>query len=157
MSDAPLQVTARCIDHPGCVFTGEDMRIEILITNTSNYMVGYPLAYMERRGPTIMLRDPASGRSQPQRISLADRALRSTLTPIAPGQSVKLDDVIRASQLRQFGVAVDVTAEIGVSATITAGVNGEPQPFTGKATLRIAAQAASHPPVNPALTSPSRK
>lgn len=138
MPDQPLQVSARCIDNPGCVFAGEDIRIDIVIANTSEQMAGYPLAYMKRRGPTVMLSDPASGRSQPQRISLADRALRSVFTPIAPGQSVALDDVILASALRQFGEKIDVRAEIGVSATISVGTDGATQPFEGKVTLRIA-------------------
>ena len=137
MSDEPLQVTARCMDNPGCVFSGGDMRIEILISNTSGDTVGYPLAYMEKRGPTIMLHNPASGRSQPQRISLADRALRSVFTGIAPGQSIALDDVVKASQLRQFGEQVDVTAEIGVSTTITVGTAGATRPFEGTVTLSI--------------------
>ena len=101
-------------------------------------VAGYPLAYMERRGPTVMLRDPVSGRSQPQRISLANRALRSVFTAIAPGQSIALDDVLKASQLRQFGEKIDLTAEIGVSTTITVGTAGATQPFEGKVTLRIA-------------------
>lgn len=138
MPKQPLQVSARCIDNPGCVFAGEDVRIEIVITNTSAQMAGYPLAYMERRGPTVMLRDPASGRSQPQRISLANRALRSVFTAIAPGQSIALDDVLKASQLRQFGEKIDLTAEIGVSTTITVGTAGTTQPFEGTVTLRIA-------------------
>lgn len=149
MSDQPLQVSARCIDNPGCVFTGEDLRIEIVITNTSGQMAGYPLAYMERRGPTVMLRDPASGRSQPQRISLADHKLRGVFTAIAPGQSITLDDVVKASLLRQFGEQVDVTAEIGVSTTITVGTAGATQPFEGKVTLRIASQPANLPQTPP--------
>ncbi|OYO27618.1 hypothetical protein CD932_20890 [Janthinobacterium sp. PC23-8] len=87
-----------------------------------------------------MLRDPASGRSRPQRISLADRALRNVFTPIAPGQSITLDEVIRASELRQFGEKVDLTAEIGVSSNITVGTAGATQPFKGTVTLRIAGQ-----------------
>lgn len=138
MPNQPLQVSARCIDNPGCVFAGEDLRIEIVIINTSAQMAGYPLAYMERRGPTVMLRDPVSGRSQPQRISLADHALRSVFTAIAPGQSIALGDVIKASQLRQFGEKIDLTAEIGVSTTITVGTAGITQPFEGTVTLRIA-------------------
>ena len=145
MSDEPLQVTARCMDNPGCVFSGGDMRIEILISNTSGDTVGYPLAYMEKRGPTIMLHNPASGRSQPQRISLADRALRSVFTPIAPGRSIALHDVIRASQLRQFGQNVEVTAEIGVSSTIAVGADGATRAFKGTVTLRIASQPAILP------------
>ena len=149
MSEEPLQVSARCIDNPGCVFAGEDLQIEIVITNTSAQMAAYPLAYMKRRGPTVMLRDPASGRSQPQRISLANHALRGVFTTIAPGQSITLDDVIRASQLRQFGEQVDVTAEISVSSTITVGTAGATQPFEGKVTLRIASQPATLPQTPP--------
>lgn len=149
MPDQPLQVSARCIDNPGCVFAGEDLRIEIVIANTSAQMAGYPLDYMKRRGPTVMLRDPASGRSQPQRISLADHELRGVFTAVAPGQSIALDDVIRASALRQFGEKIDVRAEIGVSATISVGTDGATQPFEGKVTLRIASQPATLPQTPP--------
>ena len=30
MPDQPLQVSARCIDNPGCVYAGEDMRIDVI-------------------------------------------------------------------------------------------------------------------------------
>ena len=149
MPNQPLQVSARCIDNPGCVFAGEDLRIEIVISNTSAQMAGYPLAYMKRRGPTVILRDPVSGRSQPQRISLANRALRSVFTTIAPGQSIALDDVVRASQLRQFGQKIDLTAEIGVSATITVGTAGTTRPFEGNVTLSIAGRDVPPKPSEP--------
>jgi len=133
-----LAVSAHCIDNPACIFTGGDMRIEVLIKNIGNRDVGYPLDYMQQRGPAMRLTDNASGQSQVLKTNLARHALRRAFTNIAPGQSLALLSVIKSTELRMFRRDfIDVTAEIGVSTDIQAGDSEELLPFKGTARLKI--------------------
>ncbi|MDN2712318.1 hypothetical protein O0880_23085 [Janthinobacterium sp. SUN118] len=138
MPNDVLSISARCIDNPACIFTGGDMRVEVLIQNTGNGEVGYPLEYMQLRGPNMRLIDNASEQSQVLKTGLANHALKRAFTRIAPGQSVALQSIIKNSELLMFRKEfVDVTAEIGVSTNIQAGDSEELLPFKGSASLKI--------------------
>ena len=43
MPNEVLTVSAHCPDNPACIFTGSDMRIEVVIRNTGTQAIGYPL------------------------------------------------------------------------------------------------------------------
>ncbi|AQR68809.1 hypothetical protein BZG29_11020 [Janthinobacterium sp. LM6] len=133
-----LSISAHCIDNPACIFTGSDMRIEVVIKNIGNGEVGYPLQYMQARGPNMRLIDNASEQSQVLKTGLANHALKRAFTPIAPGQSIALQSVIKHTELRMFRTEfIDVTAEIGVSAGIQTAGSEEALPFKGGASLKI--------------------
>ncbi|MDZ5636154.1 MULTISPECIES: hypothetical protein [unclassified Janthinobacterium] len=138
MPNEILSISAHCIDNPACIFTGSDMRIEVLIKNVGNGEVGYPLKYMQARGPNMRLIDNVSEQSQVLKTGLANHALKRDLTTIAPGQSIALQSVIKHTELLLFRKEfVDVTAEIGVSAGIQTAGNEETLPFKGGASLKI--------------------
>ncbi|WP_058047863.1 hypothetical protein [Janthinobacterium sp. Ant5-2-1] len=138
MPNDVLSVSAHCLDNPACIFTGSDMRIEVVIKNTGSAAVGYPLDYIQQRGPNLRLIDNASERSQVLKTGLADHALKRAFTTIAPGQSVALQTIIKHTELLLFRKEfVDVTAEIGVSAGIRTAGSEEALPFKGGASLKI--------------------
>ncbi|MGK5005010.1 hypothetical protein [Janthinobacterium sp. LB2P70] len=144
MPNDVLSVSAHCLDNPACIFTGSDMRIEVVIKNTGSAAVGYPLDYIQQRGPNLRLIDNVSEQSQILKTSLADHALKRAFTTIAPGQSVALQTIIKHTELLLFRKEfVDVTAEIGVSAGIRIGggaasdIGEETLPFKGGTSLKI--------------------
>ncbi|MED5596806.1 hypothetical protein [Janthinobacterium sp. P210006] len=138
MPNEILSISAHCIDNPACIFTGSDMRIEVLIKNIGNGEVGYPLTYMQARGPNMRLIDNVSEQSQVLKTGLANHALKRAFTTIAPGQSIALQSIIKHTELRMFRKDfVDVTAEIGVSAAIELAGSEETLPFKGGASLKI--------------------
>ncbi|NHQ91364.1 hypothetical protein [Janthinobacterium lividum] len=138
MPNDVLSVSAHCLDNPACIFTGSDMRIEVVIKNTGSTAVGYPLDYIQQRGPNLRLIDNASERSQVLKTGLADHALKRAFTTIAPGQSVALQTIIKHTELLLFRKEfVDVTAEIGVSAGIRTDGSEEALPFKGGTNLKI--------------------
>lgn len=138
MPNEILSISAHCIDNPACIFTGSDMRIEVLIKNIGNGEVGYPLKYMQARGPNMRLIDNVSEQSQVLKTGLANHALKRDFTTIAPGQAIALQSVIKHTELLLFRKEfVDVTAEIGVSAGIQTAGSEETLPFKGGASLKI--------------------
>lgn len=138
MPNEVLTVSAHCPDNPACIFTGSDMRIEVVIRNTGTQAIGYPLDYLQQRGPNLRLTDNPSERSQVLKTGLADHALKRSFTTIAPGQSVALHSIIKNSELLMFRHEfVDVTAEIGVSAAVRVGDAEELLAFKGGARVKI--------------------
>ena len=132
----PLTITVTCKDNPSCVFQGEDLFLEIAITNTTASPVGFPLAFVQKTGPSIRLSDPRTREKTNLRTNLADFTLKDAFTPIPPGKSIVLRWIVFASELRSMGgTDVDLMAEISVYARI--GVNGQSIEFTGVDTLRI--------------------
>lgn len=138
MPNDVLSISARCLDNPACIFTGSDMRVEVVIQNIGNGEVGYPLDYIQQRGPNLRLVDNVSEQSQVLKTGLANHALKRAYTRIAPGQSIALQTIIKNTELLLFRKEfVDVTAEIGVSAAIQVAGSEEPLPFKGGASLKI--------------------
>jgi hypothetical protein len=138
MPNDVLSISAHCLDNPACIFTGSDMRIEVVIKNTGTAAVGYPLEYIQQRGPNLRLIDNVSEQSQVLKTGLAKHALKRDFTPIGPGQSVALHTIIKNTELQLFRKEfVDVTAEIGVSAGIQVAGSEEALPFKGGASLKI--------------------
>ena len=106
--------------------------------NTGSAAVGYPLDYIQQRGPNLRLIDNVSEQSQVLKTGLADHALKRAFTTIAPGQSVALQTIIKHTELLLFRKEfVDVTAEIGVSAGIRTAGSEEALPFKGGTSLKI--------------------
>lgn len=134
---ALLQVTARCKDNPECQFTGQDLWIEIEVSNRQPQGVGFPQAYLQKTGPVVRLLDRRSSRSAHLKKNLADPALRDQLTTLAQGQSLRLDWVITAFELQQFGAPVDLDADIELPVTVL--VDQRAVEFRGTHRLRIKA------------------
>ena len=137
----PLTITVTCKDNPSCVFQGEDLFLEIAVTNPTASPVGFPLAFVQKTGPSIRLINRRTGQETNLRTSLADLALRDELTPVAPGRAVTIAWLITVFELRHMGGAdVDLLAEVTVSAGIAR--DGQRVPFLAMDTLRIVEKPA---------------
>lgn len=133
-----LAVNASCRDNPSCIYHEQDMVIDIVISNISAVDVGFPLAYLERRGPTVLLIDSVSNAQLPLRINLAPRSLLTNFVVLKPGQSVTLDTIIHRTQLLMFRKKfVDVIARVSPAVKIQIGDNRELVGLGVTASLRI--------------------
>jgi hypothetical protein len=131
-----LAISANCRGNEECLFDGQDLFLDIKITNQHNSAVGFPLAFRQKTGPIIRLIDPRSKRETHLRTNLADLDLQDQFTMIPAGGTAVLEWVITAADLRQFAAEhIDVIVEITVMAKIS--VNGKPLEFQGIDTLRI--------------------
>ena len=137
----PLTITVTCKDNPSCVFRDEDLFLDIAVTNTTAGTIGFPLAFVQKTGPSIRLSDRRTGQETNLRTTAADFALKDDLTPIAPGGAARIAWLITVFELRQMGGAdVDLDAEVTVGARIAR--DGQRVPVLGKATLRIVEKRA---------------
>jgi len=136
MTNPRLAITATCKENPQCLFKGEDVFMDIKITNTQKVSVEFPFDYIQKTGPTIRLIDTRTKKETYLRKNLADFDLKERFTLIKPGESIILEWVISPYELQQFGLEhVDVIAEITVMASIR--TQGETVEFRDTAMLRI--------------------
>ena len=142
MTSELLTVTAQCRANATCLFQGHDMFIDVTISNKGDAEIGYPLAYVQKTGPIVRLVDRRTGAETYLRTNLAPHDLREQFSSMAPGESLMLEWVITAYEIRQIGGShVDVSAEITVAAKVRAG--GELVDFRGADTLHITGEGRS--------------
>jgi hypothetical protein len=136
MSEPLLKVEATCRDNATCAFRGEDLFVDVRVTNTQSRQIGFPVDYVQTTGPTIRLVDTRTQAETYLRTNPASTELREKLTSISPGESATVEWVITAYELEQLsGRVVDVTAEITLSVNVKYG--NEWVPFRGMDMLHI--------------------
>jgi hypothetical protein len=136
MNDQLLIITAKCKENEKCLFKGEDLFLDIKVTNNQNTVIDFPLEFIRKSGPLIKLTDIRTQTETYLKPNLADQKLREKFTPIPISGSVSVEWVIMSEELKQFGNDyVDVSAEIIIMADIR--VKEEKIEFRDSSTLRI--------------------
>lgn len=138
MNNQYLSVHLSCHENPACTYNGGNMKVDIKITNTSPEEIGFPLAYIKRRGPTATLIDKESKEKLPLDINPAPYKLLKDFTKIKPGQSLTMDTIIWEPDIKHFRKEfVDLILEISPSVKIQINKNGDLVHFGEKSTLEI--------------------
>jgi hypothetical protein len=131
-----LYVKVKCKGNDQCLFKGEDVPIDIIITNKHKSTIGYPLEFSESTGPSIRLIDTRTKKETDVPTGLAVFDLKEKFTMIKPGKSLVIEEAIPSYYIKQIcGASVDVTAEITMGDTIL--VDGKHVDFVGSDTIRI--------------------
>ena len=145
MNDQLLTVSVKCKDNPECLFEGEDIFLEIKITNRHNAVVEFPLEYVKDKGPVIKMIDTRTKREIYIPTHPADPELINKYTGIRPGESVVIEYVIYKTELVRFSSPsetpkrslpfVDVTLEIIIKTDIRTG--DDTLEFYGSDSVRV--------------------
>ena len=136
MESQALTIKAKCKERDRCLFEGQDLLVDIYITNQESVPIGYPLAYRQKTGPAIRLINPYTKAEAYLKTNLADPALRENFTEIPPGGSVVLEWAITNEEVKQLaGPTVDLIAEVTLKAEIK--VRGKLVDATSTDTIRI--------------------
>ncbi len=136
VSNSLLIVDAKCRSNAECLFEGQDIFLDISITNNQKTEIGFPLSFLRKTGPVIRLIDTHTKADNYLKNNLADLDLQRKFTFIRPGESVELEWVVTGDELRAFGGRfVDVSAEITVMAKVQ--LSGKLLDFRGVHTLHI--------------------
>jgi|HubBroStandDraft_1064217.scaffolds.fasta_scaffold56984_1 hypothetical protein len=122
MTNQLLTLTVKCKGNDRCLYDGQDMPLEIHITNKQPVVVGFPLEYRQKTGPSIRLMDTRTKADAYLKTNLASFSLRDKFTQIPPGESVVLRWVITSGEIEQFvGNTVDISAEVSLGADVQVG------------------------------------
>ncbi|WP_312515259.1 hypothetical protein [Massilia sp.] len=138
MENQILTVELFCPYHTNCIANGRDMPIEITIKNTSSSVIGFPLAYMNRLGPSGRLFDNITKTEISLRTGMPDWRFKDIFTKMHPGESVKMSTILYIDEIHAFKQEyVDITAEIGIVSNIRIDDQVETTKFSGYSTIQI--------------------
>jgi hypothetical protein len=119
MNNEIITVTVTCIENDKCLYEGEDLFIKISIKNNLDKKIGFPLKYIQKKGPYIKLINTYTSVETNLKSSLANWSLKRKFKTIRPGGSVTVDWVIFSNEIKSIsGNNVDLTGEISIVAEI---------------------------------------
>ena len=122
MQDQVFSVSAQCGGSNECLYERKDLFFDVGIKNIHATDIGFPLAFVQKAGPSIKLIDNRSGKNTHVGTALADWALKTQFVTIPPGQSVGFPYLITADELEELGGEdVDLTAEVTLFAGVKIG------------------------------------
>ncbi len=135
MNSQLLSVKVNCRNNEHCLFTGEDIFLDIRIVNNENTEIGFPLEFVESKGPIIRLVDTRTKKETFIPTHPPDGELLDKFVTIRPNQSVGLEWVVTAGELEQFGKDVDLVMEVTIMADIR--IEDKTVKYIGKSTRRV--------------------
>lgn len=125
-TDKPEQVTSDfislnvlCNGEKQCVYQGQDLNINLIITNTSDDSIALPMTYLSQRGPSITL----VNNDTEKRITLPtgpdDRSLLSDQRIVGAGQTARLSWLLKNADIREVaGDTVNIIANVSLPTTV---------------------------------------
>jgi hypothetical protein len=143
MTTPTLEISARCAESKTCIYRGQEVFIDVGITNRHGTPVELPLAFLQQVGPIVELVNARDRASTFVPRNPGSPALLAKPTILQPGKSASLQWVIGAQELEQFGPDVDLTAEVTLMMNIV--VDGNVVEFRGSDTLRIVGERKGRP------------
>lgn len=135
MNNQPFAINVKCRANDQCLFEGKEMFIDIKVINNQNTVLNFPLEFVQKNGPIITLIDTRTKAENTLKRNIPNPDLLDKLVPIKPGESVNVEWVITAAELRQFGDEVDLSAEVKIIAELP--VSGKRVSFSATDTRRI--------------------
>ena len=138
MAQESLLLELSCQGGQGCIFDEEDITVVATVKNTGSDPVGFPLAYLRRRGPAVTLVDTETGRELPLRINLAPSSLLKEFTVINPGESVNFETAVRRDEIISFKDRfVDLTVKMSPAVDVQIGNSPTLARFSPTAKIKI--------------------
>ena len=135
MNSQLLTVNVSCRDNDQCLFTGEDIFLDIRIVNNENKDIGFPLEFVKSKGPVVRLVDTKTKKETFIPTHPPDQELMEKYVTIRPNQSVKVEWVVTARELQQFGEDVDLMLEVTIMADIR--IENKKVTYKGSGSRRI--------------------
>ena len=135
MNNQPFVIKVKCRANEQCLFEGKEMFLDIGIINNQNTALEFPLEFVQKNGPIITLIDTRTKAETSLKRNIPNPDLLNKFVTIKPGESVTIEWVITAEELRRFSEEVDLSAEVKIMAEIL--INGKKVESSATDTRRI--------------------
>lgn len=133
-----LTVTAKCRDSNECIFDNVGIFVDLTLTNSSNDVIGVPLEFLDKLGPFCVLIDNETHEEFPITPGVPDRSLMDKFTPVPPGATIKVEQLISAGAIKWFREhMVDLTARFRITLPVKLKDVTEAKPQSAVTTLRV--------------------
>ncbi len=133
-----LKISMSCRNNPECIFNGEEIILDIVLTNIASHDIGLPLSYLRRRGVSCVLIDNRTNKKFEMGVPITPPSLRREFVRISPRQEVKLVYELGADLIGSIGdKRADFTAVLRVGSLLELKEGDEPMNFTEEAKIHI--------------------
>jgi len=113
-----LQLSTHCPSAEPCRFNGERLEIELVVHNSGDEPIQFPVDYYLNRGPVVKLVDNHSGKERSLSRGPSNLALMEKMQQLQPGQSVRIPCEIFAADIERFALRpIDLNAVLSVTPT----------------------------------------
>ncbi len=113
-----IQLSAHCLGAEPCRFNGERLEIELVVHNSGDEPIQFPVDYYLNRGPVVKLVDNHSGKERSLSRGPSNLALMEKMQQLQPGQSVRIPCEIFAADIERFALRpIDLNAVLSVTPT----------------------------------------
>ena len=102
LNEDQMSVSIECINNPGCVFTGKALPIMFTLENNSPTEVEVAVAFIQKVGPFIRLKDSITQASTSVAIKRAPVSLLEKFQVIPAGGAIKIPAVVPAEDIKAF-------------------------------------------------------
>lgn len=114
-----ISINVLCNGEKQCVYQGQDLNINIIITNISNDSISLPVAYLGQLGPRITLINNDTGKELIIPTGPSQQSLLDDRTVISPGQTARLSWILKNSDILQVaGDAINILANVTLSTPV---------------------------------------
>jgi|GEM_PF-4153653 hypothetical protein len=135
---APLSISLQCLGNAGCVYERKPIDLLVTIRNDGSRDIGFPLDYLRKSGPIVKFIDTDTGAVTYARRGLANPALKTQFTTIAPGASISMEIDVHPTDIETFRIKkVDISVEVILKGDIRIDGEAELQDYQGGAKIRI--------------------
>jgi len=137
-TQAPLSISLQCLGNAGCVYQRKPMDLLVTIRNDGSRAIGFPLDYLRKSGPIVKFIDTDTGEVTYARRGLANPALKTHFTTIAPGASISMEIDVHPTDIETFRIKkVDISVEVILKGDIRLDGQDQLQDYQGGAKIRI--------------------
>jgi hypothetical protein len=137
-TQAPLSISLQCLGNAGCVYQRKPMDLLVTIRNDGSRAIGFPLDYLRKSGPIVKFIDTDTGEVTYARRGLANPALKTQFTTIAPGASISMEIDVHPTDIETFRIKkVDISVEVILKGDIRLDGQDQLQDYQGGAKIRI--------------------
>lgn len=135
---APLSISLQCLGNAGCAYQRKPIDVLVTIRNDGSRDIGFPLDYLRKSGPIVKVIDTDTGAVTYARRGLANPALKTQFTTIAPGDSISMEIDVHPADIETFRIKkVDISVEIILKGDIRIDGETQLQDYQGGAKIRI--------------------
>lgn len=114
-----ISMNVFCNGEKQCVYQGEDLNINVIITNITTEPIALPMTYLRERGPRITLVNNDTEKEVVLPSGPDQQNLLSDQTTIGPNQTARLSWVLKNSDVKQVGGdAINIIANVTLSTPV---------------------------------------
>ncbi len=122
MNNQLISINALCNGKKECVYVGEELAVNVVITNIHSEPIEVPIKFLQQRGPSITLINEGTEQELVLPTNPANPELINDRITIQPNGTSRISWIIHDDEIRSVGGdTVDINVEVTLASPIYRG------------------------------------